>query len=339
MRGINHELIAWCGRLVWHRLRRMAPLIMMLGLWSCGQSGGPDGNGQWPIGDEPDLVQPPVDDEPLMRTIVLPPLLDDEPYEEVICGEGREEYDIYTKLSEELRGCTTLLTPTAFVDGLRSPEVPREGEGDLDVFLSLRHAKAQLLFNRTHFPNVDGFQRLNRAEDRLSINNNSTLENVRGFKRLRYAGSFGLNYIPELISLEGLEALSHVGALSLIGLEKITNLDALGRLERNEGPLRLHQLTQLQDVMGLAALREVGGFLQITYNEELLSLRGLEGVREVESLTITHNPKLRSLRGLSGLERVRGDVEIHGNTMLSGVEIDVFLARLTIDGEVIRARR
>ncbi len=318
--------------------QRAALLIMMVGLWSCGQSGGVDGDGQWPIGDEPDLVQPPVDDEPPMRTIALPPLLDDEPYEEVICGEGREEYDIYTKLSEELRGCTTLLTPTAFVDGLRSPEVPREGEGDLDVFLSLRHAKAQLLFNRTHFPDVDGFQRLNRAEDRISISNNGFLENVRGFKQLRYARVLGLTNIPELSSLEGLEALSHVGGFSLSGVDKIVNLDGLGRLERIEGPLRLHQLTQLQDVMGLAALREVGGFLQITYNRELLSLRGLEGVHEVESLEITHNPKLRSLRGLSGLERVRGDVEIHGNTMLSGVEIDVFLSGLTIDGEVIRAR-
>ncbi len=335
MRQMKRKRMSWYELLALHRLEIMAPLIMMLGLWSCGQSGGPDDNGQWPIGDEPDLVQPPVDDEPPMRTIVLPPLLDDEPYEEVICGEDDEEYAVYTRLSEELRGCTTLLTPTAFVDGLGAPEGAREGDGELDVFLSLRHAKAQLLFNRTRFPNVDGFQRLNRADDIISISNNRALDNLRGFKRLRYAGGLGLTNIPELVSLEGLEALSNVGGLSLEGVEKIVHLDGLGRLERIDGPLRLYQLSQLQDVMGLNALREVGGFLEIRSNRELLSLRGLEGVREVEALEITHNPKLRSLRGLSGLERVRGDVKLYDNAMLSGVEIDVFLSRLTIDGEVI----
>ena len=219
---------------------------------------------------------------------------------------------------------------------IRGDLEPNAGVAHRPVAAALLDQHAALL--RPEETLRDGFQRLNRADDIISISNNRSLENIRGFKRLRYAGGLGLTSIPELSSLEGLEALSHVGGLSLEGLGKIINLDALGRLERIEGPLRLHQLSQLEDMMGLLALKEVDGFLQISSNQDLLSLRGLEGVREVESLRLTNNPKLRSLRGLSGLERVRGDVEIYDNAMLSGVEIDVFLSRLTIDGEVIRVR-
>jgi hypothetical protein len=85
----------------------------------------------------------------------------------------------------------------------------------------------------------------------------------------------------------------------------------------------------------LEQLRTVGGKVSIGSNPELTSLEGLSGLEWVGGeLYIVSNAKLTSLEGLSSLQRVDGDVTIRVNPLLVPADIDAFLGRIEIGGEV-----
>ncbi len=111
------------------------------------------------------------------------------------------------------------------------------------------------------------------------------------------------------------------------------SLEGLDSLEVIEGSFHFLE-DNLVDYRGVPRLRRVGRFG--TYGvPELVDFRGLESLTEVEgNFSITANPKLQSLAGLEGLERVHGDVRISDNPLLPEEEVEAFLERVTVDGEI-----
>ena len=90
----------------------------------------------------------------------------------------------------------------------------------------------------------------------------------------------------------------------------------------------------LSSYAGVPKLWKTGSF-GTTFVPELVDFRGLETLREVHgNFEISYNPKVQSLAGLEGLEHISGDVTIGENPELPAAEIDAFLERVTIDGEV-----
>ncbi|MBT4100888.1 MAG: hypothetical protein HOE86_24730, partial [Gemmatimonadetes bacterium] len=62
--------------------------------------------------------------------------------------------------------------------------------------------------------------------------------------------------------------------------------------------------TELTDLTALSGLEEIeGGNLRIQGNSSLVSLQGLEKVRQVNELQIISNNALQSLEGLTGLRQ------------------------------------
>lgn len=118
-----------------------------------------------------------------------------------------------------------------------------------------------------------------------------------------------------------------------MGLDSVT-LEGFESLEIVEGQFGFNE-DNLRSYAGVPKLWRAGGF-STTFVPELLDFRGLEGLREVQgNFTISYNPKVQSLAGLEGLERVYGDVRIGENPELPASEIDAFLDRVTVDGEVL----
>ena len=122
-----------------------------------------------------------------------------------------------------------------------------------------------------------------------------------------------------------------LGAGGYVG-EPVT-LEGLDSLEVVEGGFRFLE-DNLGDFAGVPKLRSVGSF-RAEIVPSLEDLRGLENLREVHGrFRVSYNPNLRSLAGLEGLEHIHGDLTIAENPLLPPAEVEAFLERVTVDGEV-----
>ena len=152
--------------------------------------------------------------------------------------------------------------------------------------------------------------RILRGQLACHLNNNS-LETLEGLERLEWAGGF-------YVTNNGLQSLSAV--------ESLTSVDA---------GFSVVGMPNFVDLGGLEKLRTVGDKLRVESNNELTSLDGLSGLEWVGGeLSIIANDKLVSLDGLSALQQVDGDVRIQLNPQLPQADIDAFLSRIEIGGEV-----
>jgi hypothetical protein len=83
----------------------------------------------------------------------------------------------------------------------------------------------------------------------------------------------------------------------------LQNLDGLAGIRQVSGRLVVSDNPSLEDLSGLQSLESVGS-LEISQNQRLATTSGLDALRSVRELRVERNPKLISLGGLSGLERV-----------------------------------
>lgn len=149
----------------------------------------------------------------------------------------------------------------------------------------------------------------------------------------RLDGSIVLRYgFPDRANLASIIVITgNLGAGGYVG--DAMSLEGLDSLEVIEGSFHFLE-DNLVDYGGVPKLRSVGSFGSHGV-PELVDFRGLESLTEVEgNFSVTGNPKLQSLAGLEGLERVHGDVRISDNPLLPEEEVEAFLARVTVDGEV-----
>ncbi|MEM9193386.1 MAG: hypothetical protein AAGF12_29700 [Myxococcota bacterium] len=127
--------------------------------------------------------------------------------------------------------------------------------------------------------------------------------------------------------LSGLRVID--GQVTFFRNYSLESLDGLDRLEE-VGQLTIRD-TALPSLAALGQLRRVDGVFGIASNRNLQGFRGLERLESVGSLSILGNPEATSLDGLSGLQEVRGNARLWD---LPRAEIDAFVARVRIDGEV-----
>ena len=110
-------------------------------------------------------------------------------------------------------------------------------------------------------------------------------------------------------------------------------VQGLDSLEVVEGQFGFFE-DNLGDFTGVPKLRSVGGF-RLDSVPSIEDFRGLENLREVHGgFRVGYNPKLHSFAGLEGLEHIHGDVTIAENPLLPPDEVEAFLERVTVDGEV-----
>jgi hypothetical protein len=142
------------------------------------------------------------------------------------------------------------------------------------------------------------------------------------------------NYNTHLETLAGLDNLEWVDSFHFTG-DALSNLFAMSNLVGVGVYFALWEMPNLVDLRGLEQLRTVNGTLSLHSNPQLATLDGLGGLEWIgDRLEIIENEKLVSLDGLAALQRVEGDVRIFGNPLLPPAEIDAFLARVEIGGEV-----
>jgi len=141
----------------------------------------------------------------------------------------------------------------------------------------------------------------------------------------------GFNH--DLESLEGLGQLQSAGAFTF-SRDGLRSMSGVPHLREVKGYFKLLNLPNLTDLDGLENLQFTGR-LDLMLNPVLIDIDGLSSLRRVDGdLYIDGNPELTGIDGLMALERVTGDLYIRGNPKVPTSQIDAFLSRVTVDGEV-----
>jgi len=142
-------------------------------------------------------------------------------------------------------------------------------------------------------------------------------------------GTLGLEFEDKIQSLSGLDQLETLGKLRLSNCNALTRLDGFAGLRELRGLTIMRGNTQLTSLRGFAPLVSFSGNLFIA-DSSISSLEGLEQVTSLDSLYLSNNP-IRSLDGLSQLRTIRGDLIIESR-VLPRSEIDAFLNRVQVGG-------
>ena len=163
--------------------------------------------------------------------------------------------------------------------------------------------------------------------------NVTDLSPLASLRVIREGLSSGSNNL-HLETLDGLERLEWVGKFSF-NADGVRDFSGVENLRDVEDYFGINGMPNLADLHGLEQLRAVGGKLSLSGNAELTNLDGLSGLEWVGGeLYISGNDKLASLDGLAALQEVSGDVTIRLNPQLSPAELDAFVNRIEIGGDV-----
>jgi len=139
-----------------------------------------------------------------------------------------------------------------------------------------------------------------------------------------------------LIEMAGLGALRSIGKNLLISDNpRLRSLSALAALQTVLGTVQITRNPSLTRLDGLHRLHTVAENLRIASMHGLQSLHGLESLAEVGSLNISDNDSLTSLSGLDALTRVNGWLVIRRNPQLPEAEVQAFVDRLVVTGEIL----
>lgn len=246
---------------------------------------------------------------------------------EKVCGDPLDELRGYSSLTNFDHTCDV------FRGDIRISAT--NGQTDLTVMPPLRVVAGKLSLKGTSLESLDGLQRLEQV-GRLYILGFPALEHLQGMDNLRRVdGTFELRHLAGLQNFRGMESLESVGQLAVDNCDGLQNLEGLEGLRSIDESLSITGSDAIQDLSGISGLEYVD-ILTISANNNLTSVSGAHSLRSVGKLGISSNPRLRTLDGLSQLECVHGDVHIGYNDSLPEEEVQAFLQRIEVGGEVVR---
>jgi hypothetical protein len=186
--------------------------------------------------------------------------------------------------------------------------------------------------------NLTGLDNLSAIVGSLSINNNLLLTDITSLGALTSIGGglvlgnqSWLGYPlgnPLLISLAGLEGITSLAGLTIIGNHALSDLTGLNNIQSISGSVVIGGNNTLSTLNGLGTLTHIGGNLQFGIaaqlgwidNPLLDNLTGLEGLTEIggdlnlavigNDLIMEDNYLITSLAGLDNLDSISGNLQI-----------------------------
>ena len=178
-------------------------------------------------------------------------------------------------------------------------------------------ASGQLrLWNCRGMPDLTLFAGLQGVSD-LALGENPELRSLRGLEQTGRVRSLNVFDNPRLASLRGLGGMEPSSANIFLNSNDVL-VDLSGPVwPSNVGELSITGNASLVSLVGLDRLREVG---TVTIRETgLMSLQGLSGLSSVSELDVTSNAALSSLAGLEALRAVEGTLRVQDNPSLTAI--------------------
>jgi hypothetical protein len=181
-------------------------------------------------------------------------------------------------------------------------------QADVVRLQECKHARADLQLQAADIYDLTALSRLQTVTGQLSIgplSGDGALASMDGLDQLRSVGALSIQNLPQLEDLQGLGLLARAGNIDIRACRSLKDLFGLDVLREVHGRLRLVDNTALAALSGVPALRELDE-LVIDSNASLTSLRGaLSQITTLTALTVEHNARLKSLDGADVLARAR----------------------------------
>ncbi|HTU59735.1 MAG TPA: hypothetical protein VMF89_14890, partial [Polyangiales bacterium] len=203
-------------------------------------------------------------------------------------------------------GCSAEFKPCR--DGILGCDFEAQSQHDVEQLTECRHARADLQLQAADIRDLTVLSRLQSVTGQLSIgplSGDGVLPSLDGLDQLRSVGALSVQNLPELEDLQGLGMLGRAGHIDIRacnGLQDLYGLDTLGEVR---GRLRLANNAGLRSLAGAPALRELDE-LVLDGNASLTSLRGAASqITRLTALTVEHNTRLETLDGADMLTRAR----------------------------------
>lgn len=180
---------------------------------------------------------------------------------------------------------------------------------------------------------IDGFNELELLSHVMVIKNNISLSSITGFNKAELL-DLTIAENDSLVELSGFNNLHFVDNLFIENNNSLTDLNNFGRVGVYE-KLVIKNNSSLISLDSLHSITFLGGGIDISNNESLASLNGLQNIENVSlnpawngiiGMTISNNASLANLDGLEGINELRGDITIEGNESLISINaLDVSL--------------
>ena len=181
------------------------------------------------------------------------------------------------------------------------------------------------------------FQNITSAEF-VGLSSLPDLETLDGLENLGpKMRVVGLKWNPELRSIEALSGIEELEFFSILGNPKLESLRGLHNLRYLGGDemTRIHNNDSLRDMSGLEGLVRADGVIELLYNDNLASTRGLDRLEHIHALLVRSNASFTELdEGLGSLETAYG-LLFRDNPKLEQCEIDRLLEHVEVMDDVL----
>ncbi|MCF0075386.1 T9SS type A sorting domain-containing protein [Dyadobacter sp. CY261] len=185
-----------------------------------------------------------------------------------------------------------------------------------DFNSSCKTVKGDITINGADITDLSPLQNIETIEGKLTIQNNSSLPNLKGLEKLTSVQHLLLYTNDLLTDLSGLEGLKVVSGISHIRFHsKLTSLKGLDNLS-TVNSLYVSNNDLLLNLSGLGSLETVTDLLSISVSKKLTSLTGLTKLTSVRRIIVGENDILTDLTGLETLQSVTYQMHITLNKSL-----------------------
>lgn len=204
----------------------------------------------------------------------------------------------------------------------------------LPQFDSLLYVRSLTIHGTFNNKRIDGFNNLHTIKENLSIDNQSLVDSIVGFQKLRYCGGqMSINGNKKLIYLNEFPLLDTLGGLSLTENNKLTSLNGFNNLKYLYKP----QIRGIY-IYNSNALASINGFENLDYCGEInisnqVSLKKISGfilLREVNG-DITFQGRIQELPDLNNLEKIGGKLFINTQEL---IKLPTFIKLHSILGDL-----
>ena len=141
------------------------------------------------------------------------------------------------------------------------------------------------------------------------------INNLIGFSNInKFYSHLRIETCHNLYNLTGLNNVDTIGELIIHVNENLSDLSGFEKLKCiKDGLLQISDNNSLNSLTGLDSLNYVEKDIIISFNEQLISIDGLESISTAESITIEYNSSLSNITGLQNLSEVTADFIIQEN--------------------------
>lgn len=122
----------------------------------------------------------------------------------------------------------------------------------------------------------------------------------------------------------------------LIITQGVEDLSRLSFLQKIGGALEIRNTNNLLSLQGLEGLREITSFLSIKNNESLNDISALNKVTSVSTLNINANSSLTAITGFDSLKNIGGSLLIFSNTEIREISAFPNLESIEMDLQITR---